>query len=189
MGVFFDYEDERQGFASLKARWRHGSHASLSGGLRVERRSSEAFESEGDAARWSVAASIAPTERWSCDASFVYQTYDFDAETSLLFLYPTQGTILVPRVVSFDGVQRVLTVGTRFRALEACEPTADISLAQGTGDGAFDYLTARLDLPVRVASGLELGLETSFYEFDGEDVLDSSDYDATVALVYVRYRF
>jgi hypothetical protein len=188
-GVFFTFDDERTSHASLECRWNASSTTTFSGHARKELRDSEPFGSEGDLDRYGLSMAGHPCERLWLDTSVTYQSYDLTSETIFLSFDPVLGILAVPGIASFDSRQYTLAGAARYEASESFLPRAGFTVTSSSGDSEFDYLTIRTALPYVLESGLEVGLEAALYGFDGDDLLEDSDYDAFVLELYVRKSF
>lgn len=184
VGVEFTFEDSRTTFADLACRSR-GRLGSVSGEIRQEHRTSDAFRSQGDFGRY--AFSLA--SELGASLTLAYLTYDLEADTTFLFFDPVSGFQEVPAVVSFDGHQVALGGSWQRSPGASLRPGLSWSATLSSGDSDFAYVTAGAALPWSLGRGVEVGVDASYHEFNGDGLLDPSDYQALVLELFVRKAF
>jgi hypothetical protein len=186
-GVLFAFEDDRRSF--VRARCNHrGAARALTAEGRVERRESDALTSEGEFSRLALSYGGALGSRTSFATSVSLARQDLESESTIPVRDPFGTLIVVPFVARFDGHQ--VGVGASVeRAVGELRPRIAWNGAFGRGDGAFDYQGVTAALPWVLDAGFELGVALRYLDFDGEGLLDASDYDALVLEVYVRRGF
>ncbi len=187
IGVEFTFDDDRISFGSLGCRWR-GTRSTVCGEARLEHRHSEAFHSQGDLARGalSYAGQLGQT---NLGANVSVQDYDFEARTTFIFFDPLIGIQNLPGLATFDGHEVALGGFVERPLFAGFGARLSWSAGLASGDAEFDFLTTRAALPCEIEPGLETGVEVLFQRFDGDGVLDPSDYDAAIVELYLRRDF
>lgn len=187
--VFLDLADDVEIFGSAGTRFRPGAQTSLAAKLKHSERRSQLRDSTARIDALSLSASLAPSELWSADATFVHRDIDLRAETISVERDETGFPEFVPFVTTYDGTETVLGGSVSFALAPELRPTLGASGAFATGDAPIDYGSGYLLVPWKPEPSLEVGLELSYYSFDGAGVIDASDYDAALLVVYLKRTF
>src|SRR5262249_19668594 len=153
---------------------------------RIEHRTSDAMTSQGDLSDFGISFSGALADGFTLDARASFQTFDLESDTVFLVFDPSTGaTDAVPGQVRFDGHALAVESSLELDA-PPLHPTIAWSASLSSGDSSFVYLNARVSLPWRVVQDLEIGVDAAYLDFQGDDVLDASNYDALVLELFVR---
>jgi hypothetical protein len=187
IGVEFTFDDTHTSFGTLAWRWRQSDSTTLVTRARHEQRRSEAFDSQGKFDSFSCTLGTRLGRDVGLDGSFGYRTFDLEADTTFLVLAPSPTE--VPGTASFEGIQRLASLGVTWEASEDLHPRLIASASIGSGDGSFDHGAIDLDVPWRLSPSLEIGTSLGWFRFDGDGSLDARDYDATIVTLYARATF